>query len=152
MATEGSWRIELQQEEKYRFRVTFDNPAVPPLITDESAPLGADAGPNPGRLLATAVANCLTASLMFALGKFKNDPAPVHAAVDVTMARNEAKRLRIGGMAVHIQFGKRAADTHMLEHVLAQFEEFCIVTQSVRSGFPITVEVLDADGVVVKAA
>ena len=152
MATEGSWRIELRQEEKYRFRVTFDNPVVPPLITDESEPLGANAGPNPSRLLATAVANCLAASLMFALGKFKNDPSPVTASVEVTMARNEAKRLRIGNMAVQIQFGKKAADTAMLEHVLGQFEEFCIVTQSVRNGFPISVEVKDADGVIVKPA
>lgn len=150
MAEEGSWRIELNQEDKYRFRVTFDNPAVPPLITDETEPLGANAGPNPSRLLATSVANCLAASLMFALSKFKNDPSPVRTSVEVTMVRNEAKRLRIGSMAVDIQFGSKAADTAMLERVLAQFEEFCIVTQSVRSGFPISVQVRDGDGMVVK--
>ncbi len=153
MSTEGNWRIQLDQEENFRFRVQFDNPALAPLaplITDEMSPLGADAGPNPSRLLATAVANCLAASLIFALQKFKNDPAPVHAEVEVSMVRNEAKRLRIGQMAVDIQIGRQAADMAMLDRVLAQFEEFCVVTQSVRSGFPVSVSVHDADGVLLK--
>ncbi|WP_178137929.1 hypothetical protein [Thermomonas hydrothermalis] len=37
-----------------------------------------------------------------------------------------------------------------LEHfdrVLAQFEEFCIVTQSVREGMQVDVRIVDADGV-----
>lgn len=152
MSTEGSWRVTLTQEENYRFRVSFDNPDVPPLITDENAPLGGDAGPNPSRLLATAVANCLAASLIFALRKFRNEPAPVQAFVDVGMARNAANRLRVGHMAVDIQIGQRAAEVEMLERVLAQFEDFCVVTQSVRAGFPVSVAVRDADGVVVKAA
>jgi len=150
MSTEGNWRIQLDQEENFRFRVQFDNPALAPLITDEMPPLGADAGPNPSRLLATAVANCLAASLIFALQKFKNDPGPVHAEVEVSMVRNEAKRLRIGGMAVDIQIGRQAVDMAMLDRVLAQFEEFCVVTQSVRSGFPVSVSVHDADGVLLK--
>ena len=152
MSTEDTWRINLEQEENFRFRVSFDNPAIPPLITDESAPLGGDVGPNPSRLLAVAVANCLAASLIFSLQKFKNNPAPVHAIVDVGMQRNAANRLRVGHMAVDIQISQRAADVVMFERVLAQFEDFCVVTQSVRSGFPVTVQVRDADGVVVKAS
>lgn len=152
MSIEGSWRIQLDQEENFRFRVQFDNPALAPLITDENPPLGHDAGPNPSRLLATAVANCLAASLIFALQKFKNDPSPVHAEVEVSMVRNEAKRLRVGHMAVEIRIGRRAAEMTMLDRVLAQFEEFCVVTQSVRSGFPVSVSVRDADGMIVKEA
>lgn len=149
--SEAQWRVVLEQEEKFRFKVSFDNPAVPSLITDESAPLGADTGPNPSRLLATAVANCLAASLLFALGKFRNDPSPVTATVDVDMVRNAQNRLRIGGMAVDIRIGQRGADVAMLDRVLAQFEDFCVVTQSVRSGFPVSVSVHDADGVALKA-
>lgn len=152
MSSEGRWSLRLDQIENFRFKVSFDNPAVPPLITDEAPPLGEDQGPNPSRLLATAVANCLAASLLFALRKFKNDPAPVVATVDVAMARNEAGRLRIGQMEVDIRIGSPAAEVAMLERVLAQFEDFCVVTQSVRQGIPVSVSVRDADGVVVKAA
>jgi len=150
--SEGSWRIQLDQEENFRFCVHFDNPLLAPLITDENPPLGSDAGPNPSRLLATAVANCLAASLIFALQKFRNDPSPVHAEVEVVMARNEARRLRVGHMAVSIRIGRRAAEMTMLDRVLAQFEDFCVVTQSVRAGFPVNVSVEDAEGVVIKAS
>jgi hypothetical protein len=37
-----------------------------------------------------------------------------------------------------------------LDRVLAQFEDFCVVTQSVRSGFPVSVTVRDGDGKVLK--
>ena len=34
----------------------------------------------------------------------------------------------------------------LIERVMAQFEEFCIVTQSVREGIAVDVTVIDADG------
>ena len=58
----------LEQDGDYAFRVSFDDTALEPLLTDESAPLGHDGGPNPSRLLLASVANCLIASLLFVLG------------------------------------------------------------------------------------
>ncbi len=140
-------KLRLQQEENYRFRVSFDNPALAPLITDESAPLGGDAGPNPARLLGAAVANCLAASLLFSLRKFKNAPEPVSASVEVHLGRNEANRMRITNIDVELNIGQRGAEVAMLNRVLAQFEDFCIVTQSVRHGLPVNVTVKDREGV-----
>lgn len=145
---EGAFTIELQQQIDYRFEVRFDNPAVPVLITDEVAPLGQDEGPSPSRLLAAAIANCLSASLLFAMRKFKNDPAPMHAQATLTTGRNADKRLRVLHVAVDVHLGVAAASLVMLERILAQFEEFCVVTQSVRAGMPVAVRVLDAQGVV----
>lgn len=144
---EGTFRIELVQQADYRFEARFDNPAVPALLTDEAAPLGADAGPNPSRLLATAVANCLAASLLFSMRKFKNVPDPIRAVATVSMVRNEQKRLRVGGMAVDLHLGVPASAIAMLERILAQFEDFCVVTQSVRAAFPVEVRIFDAGGV-----
>jgi hypothetical protein len=39
-----------------------------------------------------------------------------------------------------------AASLEQVDRVLAQFEEFCTVTQSVRQGIPVTVEVFDGEG------
>jgi hypothetical protein len=39
----------------------------------------------------------------------------------------------------------------MAERILDQFEDFCVVTQSVRAAIPVTVRVLDRDGAVLKA-
>lgn len=141
-----SFRIELRQQQDYRFTVKFDRPELPPLVTDESPPLGADAGPNPARLLGVSVANCLAASLLFALRKFGNEPGPLHAVAEVVLARNGRGRLRIPRIAVELRLGVR---WHTLQHAgraVAQFEDFCIVTQSVRGGIDVAVRVLDAAG------
>lgn len=144
--SDGEFRVVLQQQADYRFEVRFDNASIPPLITDETAPLGGDAGPNPSRLLGAAVANCLAASLLFAMRKFKNAPEPLRAVATVQLVRNEQKRMRIGRIAVELHLGVPAAALTQLDRVLTQFEEFCVVTQSVRAGIDVDVRVLDHDG------
>jgi ACR3 family arsenite transporter len=80
----------LEQQEDFAFLIRFDKD-IPPLLADEPTPLGHDAGPNPSRLLAASVANCLSASLLFALRKFKNNPGQITTSVTAHMERNEAK-------------------------------------------------------------
>ena len=145
-------RIELVQLSDYQFEARFDNPGIPVLLTDEVAPLGGNAGPNPVRLLAVAVANCLAASLLFAMHKFKNDPGPLRAVATVQMARNPQNRLRVGRIAVDLHLGTGASEVPMLDRVLGQFEEFCVVTQSVRPAFPVDVRVLDKTGAVLHSS
>ena len=65
---------------RYQFRVEFGHNHVP-VIADEPPPLGDDAGPSPQHFLAAAVANCLSASLVFACQKYKEDPGPLSASV-----------------------------------------------------------------------
>jgi organic hydroperoxide reductase OsmC/OhrA len=138
--------IQLVQQADYRFAVSFDDPDVPPLVVDENPPLGGGAGPSPARVLATAVAHCLSASLLFALRKFGNEPAKLRARATVSMTRNERKRLRIGRIAVDLVLGDPADSLAHLDRALAQFEDFCIVTQSVRGGVAVDVRVLDRGG------
>jgi len=127
----------------------FDGTSVSPAPTPNNTALLRDAGPNPARLLA-AVANCLSASLLFALRKFRNQPEPITAAATTRIARNARNRLRIAGIAVQIRTGGKGAQMEHLDRVLAQFEEFCIVTQSVRDGIAVEVSVVDAEGAVLK--
>jgi len=149
---DSQFKIDLHQQVDYRFEVRFDRAGMPNLITDEAPPLGRDAGPNPARLLGAAVANCLAASLLFALRKFKGDPQSVDASAVVNIVRNAQNRLRIGSIDVDLRLGIDGAEAPMLARALAQFEDFCIVTQSVRSAVPVTVRVLDRAGVVLKAS
>lgn len=145
-AADSAFTIELVQQADYRFETRFDNPAVPALITDEPAPLGTDAGPNPARLLGVAVANCLAASLLFALRKHSNAAEPLRATASVELTRNASGRARIGRIGVTLHLGAAASDLRALDRVLAQFEDFCIVTQSVRAGIDVDVRVVDRDG------
>jgi uncharacterized OsmC-like protein len=138
---EGGFSFELEQLEGYRFRVTFDLEGADDLITDEPTPLGEGAGPNPSRMLAAAVANCLSASLLFCLQKSRVEGAHVRATVTTSMERNERRRLRIGGFDVRIEVSG-VTDEARLERCLGLFEDFCVVTESVRNGVPVNVEVV----------
>lgn len=144
MDREGEFRIELRNQGDYRFEVHFPNPAIPPLLTDEGAPIGVNAGPAPTHLLGTAVANCLAASLLFALRKYRNQPGPMVVIATVRTVRNDQRRLRIGHIGVELQLAEPAAAIVQLGRVLAQFEDFCVVTQSVRAAIPVTVQVFDS--------
>lgn len=152
MSEEQTFELSLEQVEDFEFRVRFDGTAIKDLATDESPPQGHDAGPNPARLLLAATANCLAASLLFALRKFRNTPGPLRAKARARMARNASGRWRIAGMDVDVQLADTAASLQHFERALAQFEDFCIVTQSVRAGVPVRVWVRDGDGALVHAS
>ncbi|KRA46496.1 OsmC family protein [Pseudoxanthomonas sp. Root630] len=139
-------RITLEQDSDYAFRVIFDDTALEPLLTDEPTPLGHDRGPNPARLLLASVANCLAASLLFALRKHRNAPGPLRAEICALPTRNEHGRWRIASAKATLHLPGHNADYHDLERVLEQFEDFCVVTQSVRQGIDVEVEVLDGEG------
>ena len=141
-------RIVLEQEGPYAFKVNFEGTALEALHTDEPAPLGAGAGPNPSALLLSGIANCLSASLVFALRKFRNDPSPIRAEIVARRERNAEGRWRIPHADVTIRLGDKAADLEHFDRVLAQFEQFCIVTQRVREGVSVDVKIVDADGAV----
>jgi uncharacterized OsmC-like protein len=97
-------------------------------------------------MLCAAVGNCLSDSLLFAFRKFKQEPSPIQCVVTAEVGRNGDNRLRVLHMNAQIRMGVLAASLEHVDHVLAQFEEFCTVTQSVRQGIPITVEVFDSAG------
>jgi uncharacterized OsmC-like protein len=138
-------RVELSQRHDYRFDIAFGD-AMPVLTSDEPAPLGAGLGPSPVQMLCAAVGNCLSDSLLFAFRKFKQEPSPIECVVTAEIGRNEDNRLRVLNMNAQIRMGVLAASLEQVDHVLAQFEEFCTVTQSVRQGIPITVGVFDSAG------
>ncbi len=146
MSETQEFSLTLTQEQDYAFRVHFDDSAIPDLLTDESSPLGGDAGPNPSRLLVSAVANCLAASLLFSLRKFKNTPGTIVVHATARLERNAAGRLRIGRVAVEIRLPEAAESYQHLERLLSQFENFCVVTESVRSGIAVDISVRDAQG------
>lgn len=139
-------RVVLEQDGDYAFRVSFADTALESLLTDEASPLGNDRGPNPARLLLASVANCLVASLLFALRKQKNQPGQLRAEITASLMRNADGRWRIPQAFVELQLPEGNEHYQHLDRVLAQFEEFCIVTQSVRQGIDVQVTVKDAHG------
>ena len=115
MIETSTFNITLEQEQDFEFRVKFDWPDNPDLILDEPEPLGKRRGPNAARLVAAAVANCLSASLVLCLRtKFKQNPGPVRARVTCRrLQRNEHGRYRIAGFEVGIELGGGQCTLHM---------------------------------------
>lgn len=146
MSESESIALELEHLGGYEFRLHFLKPPAGEMLSDEPSPLGRGAGPNPAQLLAGAVGNCLASSLLFALRKFKNEPGPLRVEVKAERERNSEGRWRIGRIQVQLKLRERGEAIAHRERILEQFERFCIVTESVRSGIPVEVEVRDAEG------
>jgi organic hydroperoxide reductase OsmC/OhrA len=143
--------VTLLLQSDFRFEVDFGLAEVPRLSTDAMPPLGRGSGPDSEMLLMAAVGNCLSASLAFSLRKFKNDDVPIRTTVDATLARDERGRLRVRSLAVDIHLGVPANTLRLVDRAVAQYEDFCTVTQSVRVAIPVTVRVLDSSGAEISA-
>lgn len=142
--------VTITQQNNYQFLVDF-GAGIPTLQADEPAPLGAGAGPSPNQLLLAAVTNCLSASLFFALQKFKQDGGGITTTGTARVGRDADNRLRVQQIDVAIRLGRGAGEIEHLERIVEQFEAFCTVTQSVRHGIPVAIALEDAQGVRVKA-
>jgi uncharacterized OsmC-like protein len=138
----GPFRVDVRQKDHFLFHVTFDDERWEPIVVDEPEPLGDGAGPNAARLLAGAVGNCLAASLLLCMEKARVPVIDLRATVEGTMARNDQGRIRIERLDVTVvpTIEGDAANPRM-GRCLDIFEQFCIVTQSVRQGIQVDVRV-----------
>jgi organic hydroperoxide reductase OsmC/OhrA len=133
--------ISMDQVRDFQFRVRFDKEQFAELWMDEPPPLGGDKAPNASRILAAAVGNCLSASLLFCARKSRSNLSAIHTDVSVELARNEKGRMRIGKIRVQIDPKSGGEDQSKMDRCLELFEDFCVVTQSVRQGIDVEVEV-----------
>ena len=139
---ETEFTTSLEQVRDYTFTATFDKASMKTLTLDEPSPLGSESGPNASRVLASAVGHCLSASLLFCLQKSRIPMKHVSTKVHTTLARNEEGRWRVQGMKVDIKAeSENEEDRERMKRCLDLFEDFCIVTQSVRKGVDVKVEV-----------
>jgi uncharacterized OsmC-like protein len=131
----------LELVEGYRFKVGFDVEGVPSLIVDEMKPIGEGLGPNPSRLLSTAVGHCLSSSLLFCLSKARVKAKKLETTVTTNVKRNKEGYLRVAGIDVQIRLEVEEADKVRVPRCLSVFENYCTVTQSVRKGIEIKVNI-----------
>ena len=148
MEQEMQATVRLTQLSSYQFAVQMERSEWT-MTMDEPPPLGEGRGPDATRLLAAAVGHCLSASLLFCLQKARVSTSGVTTEVQASVRRNERGRWRIEALNVGVQVaGLDAAQQAAFDRCRSLFEDFCIVTASIRQGIPVTVDVrpLEGDG------
>ncbi|RPI55090.1 MAG: OsmC family peroxiredoxin [Acidobacteria bacterium] len=142
MAESREHHVELRFVRGYEFVATFkDGERVESMIFDEAPPLGEGTGPNAAAVLAAAVGDCLAASFAFCLRKVRLEPLDLSANVVARVTRNEQGRYRISGIDVELVPELQEADPARMERCERLFEDFCVVTESVRRGIPVNVKI-----------
>jgi organic hydroperoxide reductase OsmC/OhrA len=136
-----TFKVSMTREKDFVFKVDFGIEGFD-FSMDEPEPVGGDTAPNASRVLAAAMGNCLTASLLFCLNKARAEVGSIETNVEGKMHRNEKGRWRISEINVEInpeinteEFGSQYDRCYKL------FEDFCIVSKSIEEGIPINVEV-----------
>ncbi len=141
MSDETAFEVRLTQHSGMQCTVEFAGLGLGPLTVDEQPPVGGGAGPDPARLLAAAVGHCLSASLIFCLAKSRVGLAGLRTSVTGTLARNERGRWRIRELSVRLEPAIAEPDRERAARCFELFEDFCVVTESVRHGIAVSAAV-----------
>ena len=129
----------------YAQQVDFGVAGAGSLIVDEPQPLGDNTGPSPTRVLAAGLASCLGASLLFCLKKSRIDVPAMRTNATVKLKRNERGRLRIDTITVRLAPTVALDQQPRMARCLEVFEDYCIVTASVRPNITVNVSVHPID-------
>jgi len=140
--TEGlKTKVGLTLEEEMIFKCDLGEMKVKDCYIDEAHKDEVDMlGPNPSRMLGMAILGCLSASFIFCLKKRNLTIDDLKAEAEVTIARNEKGFWRVRKIDVNIdvkiddpEVKKRADQCRKM------FEQYCVVTQAVREGIDVEV-------------
>jgi organic hydroperoxide reductase OsmC/OhrA len=135
-------KVVVKLSKGYEFKVTFPGVNGGGFIMDEPAPLGNLNGPNASRLLAASVANCLSASLLFCLRRSKIEVDDMEAEAELKVERNADGYWRVRQINIAIRAKLRdEAEREKAKRCLGIFENYCVVTEAVRGGIRVDVEV-----------
>ncbi len=142
MAESREHHVDLRLVRGYEFVATLPSgDHTESMVFDEPPPLGDASGPNATTVLAAAVGDCLAASFAYCLRKVRLEPLDLKASVVAHVARNQQGRLRVTGIDVELQPELQEPDPARLERCERLFEDFCVVTESVRRGIPVNVTI-----------
>lgn len=139
---ERTFNVSVKREEGFVFKVDFGIPNVDFFLMDEPEPTGMNKGPNASKVLAAAIGNCLTASLLFCLQKARAEVGDIDTIVEGKMRRNEKGRWRIAEVNIEIcpEIDVEIYQSQF-DRCMGLFEDFCIVSKSIEEGIPINVRV-----------
>jgi uncharacterized OsmC-like protein len=142
MSEEKIFKVSMKREENFVFNVNFGIDGVKQFKMDEPPPVGDNLGPGASKVLAAALGNCLSASLLFCLQKARAQVGDIETSVVGKMRRNESGRWRIREVKIEISPDIELSQYQsQYDRCYSLFEDFCIVSKSIEEGIPIKVQV-----------
>ena len=141
MSKELRSKITLDLERDMIFRCDPNEMKIKECYIDETNEDLDMLGPNPVKMLASAVLGCLSASLIFCIQKKKLTLDVFHAEAEIIITRNEEGLFRVKEINVDLQ--PKSDDPVMrkrIEQCKKMFERYCTITESVRAGIPVNLE------------
>ena len=142
--TDQTFKIIVERIEGMQFKATFDKEQFPEIMFDEppNVPGGKDQYPNASRYLASAVANCLSASLTFCLEKSRVPVEGLRTEITGTISRNEQGYWRVKKFDVDIKVRFKEVTDEVkkkFERCKNIFFNYCVVSASIKEGIEINV-------------
>ena len=104
----------------YKFDVEFDVDYLPNVIADEPPPIGEGSGPNAPRLLAAAMGQCMSSSLIYCLKKARIPIKSLETTVKTNLFKNEKGLTRIKSIDIQIDLEVNEEDKTRLQRCLTR--------------------------------
>ncbi|TFF99308.1 MAG: OsmC family peroxiredoxin [Promethearchaeota archaeon] len=141
MSDKVKTNVGIKLEKDMIFKCDMGEMALKDCYIDETNQDEADMwGPNPTRLLGTAILGCLSASFVFCMKKRDFNIDDLKANAELVIGRNDKGFLRVLEINVDItpevdtpEMQKRA------DRCKKMFEDYCTVTAAVREGIKVNV-------------
>jgi len=142
MSDEMKTKVGISLEEDMIFKCDLGSMRVKDCYIDEQNKDEVDMlGPNPSRMLGLAVLGCLSASFIFCLKKKDLSLDDLKAEAEVKIRRNEKGFWRVKKIDVHIDAKLNDEESRKrADQCRKMFEQYCIVTQAVREGIEVEVD------------
>lgn len=140
---EFTYEINMEKLEDYKFSVNFGKESIPSLLMDETEdiPGGEETGPTASMLIGAAAGNCLSASLFFCLSKKRVNLKNLKTKITLKRKRNDKGYWSISGIVVDLQPEIAEEDRDRFDQCVEIFRNYCIVSNSIETGIPLTVNI-----------
>ena len=141
MSDEIKTHLKLNWEKDLIFKLDMGKVKTGNFLIDDTNKGADKIGPNPSRLLASAVMGCMCASLLFCIGKKNLSFDDFEAEAEITTFKNEKNFWRV--KEINIKMIPKTNDEAVIKRLKQcekMFEEYCVITQSVREGITINLD------------
>jgi uncharacterized OsmC-like protein len=132
--------VEIEHLDGCRFDVDFRT-RNGELLMEAPTPMGPGHGPEAVSTFLASATYCMASSLNYYLEKARVEPSSLSAKGHVEMVLTEDKFRRIGKMQIEINVTVSEKEMKRLMRALERFTKLCIITESIKGSFPITVKV-----------